>query len=241
VLYPAGVPTARWLEHYATQFDTVEINSSFYRLSDRAQFERWAARVPPEFVFSVKVSRFLTHYRRLRQPAEPVGRFLQAASGLGDHLGPVLLQLPPDLEITTEGLAETLTAFGDRVRVAVEPRHASWFAEPVYELLAAHDAALCWADRGSRAVVPVVRTASWCYLRLHEGTGRPEGSYGRRALDSWIRRIAEHFGRHADGFVYCNNDALGCAVRNAEQLRAAARRLGVATTDPFGTRREAPR
>jgi uncharacterized protein YecE (DUF72 family) len=232
VLYPRGLATPHWLRHYATAFDTVEINSSFYRLPDRDLFARWAASVPAGFVFAVKVSRYLTHVRRLRDPAEPVARFLRSAEGLGGKLGPVLLQLPPDLVVSTGDLAATLDAFGGRVRVAVEPRHPSWFADDVYALLARHDAALCWADRRSRPVVPVVRTASWCYLRLHEGTAGTAGGYGRRALTTWVGRILVALGPHADGFVYCNNDAAGCAVRNARQLRGAAQRRGLDTSVP---------
>ncbi len=227
--YPQRLATTRWLEHYATQFSTVEANSPFYRLPERDTFERWAAATPSGFTMAVKASRYLTHVRRLREPADPVARYLHNAAGLGDKLVPVLLQLPPTLRIDTERLAETLDAFPRSVRVAVEPRHESWHTDPVYELLAAHGAALCLWDRRSRHG-PLVRTAAWCYLRLHEGrTATPPG-YGHRALVTWVERLADRWGADVDGYVYFNNDARACAVRDARTFTEAAAKAGVITT-----------
>ncbi len=123
--YPAGVPQRRWLEHYAQQFATVENNGTFYRLPARDTFANWRDRVPGDFVMTVKASRYLTHVRRLRDPAEPVKRLLDAAAGLGGRLGPVLLQLPPDLRADPDLLRGCLRQFPATVRVAVEPRHES--------------------------------------------------------------------------------------------------------------------
>ena len=125
--YPPGVPQRRWLEHYATQFATVENNGTFYRLPPRETFASWRDRVPGDFVMAVKASRYLTHVRRLRDPAGPVRRLLDVAAGLGDRLGPVLLQLPPDLRAAPEALRECLRQFPPPVRVAVELRHDSWW------------------------------------------------------------------------------------------------------------------
>src|SRR5580693_6134914 len=131
-LYPAGVPRRRWLEHYAQCYLTVENNNSFYRLPPRETFESWRGRTPGDFVMSIKASRYLTHVRRLRDPAGPVARLMAAADGLGGRLGPVLLQLPPDLTADPGRLADCLAAFAssghqDGVQVAVEPRHPSWW------------------------------------------------------------------------------------------------------------------
>jgi uncharacterized protein YecE (DUF72 family) len=171
---------------------------------------------------TVKASRYLTHVRRLRDPAEPVKRLLDAAAGLGGQLGPVLLQLPPDLRADPELLRDCLRQFPAAVRVAVEPRHESWWTDEVREVLAAANAALCWADRGGSAVTPLWRTAGWGYLRLHEGDGVPWPSYSDAALSAWAERITGD----GDVYAYFNNDQHGAAPRDAARLAAAVARRG---------------
>jgi uncharacterized protein YecE (DUF72 family) len=216
--YPAGMPQSRWLEHYAAQFATVELNTTFYRLPERASFAGWRDRTPADFRFAAKLSRYLTHVRRLRDPAEPVARFLARASGLGDRLGPVLLQLPPDLPADPDALAAVLAEFPGPVPVAVEPRHPSWWTGPVRAVLERHGAALCWADRGSRPVTPLWRTAGFGYLRLHEGAAAPWPRYGSAALRSWVRRVAGAFDEDANVYVYFNNDQQGAAPVDAARF-----------------------
>jgi uncharacterized protein YecE (DUF72 family) len=237
--YPRALPTTRWLEHYGTEFATVEANSPFYRLPARTTFEQWAARTPDSFTFAVKASRYLTHVRRLQDPVEPVALLLERATGLGSKLGPVLLQLPPTMRLELGRLAETLDAFPRTVRVVVEPRHDSWHTDALYALLADRDAALCLWDRRSQHG-PLVATASWCYLRLHEGrTATPPG-YGRRALVTWAERLAACWGPAADGYVYFNNDAGASAVRDARTFARVVTRAGLAgaatTSTPVGPR-----
>jgi uncharacterized protein YecE (DUF72 family) len=215
LLYPRGLPQRRWLETYARSFCTVEVNNAFYRLPERAVFERWREATPPEFVMAVKASRFLTHIKRLKDPEEPVARLMEHAAGLGDRLGPVLLQLPPSLVAVPDRLDACLRAFPAGVRVAVEPRHASWWTEEVRELLTSHGAALCWADRRSRPITPLWRTADWAYLRLHEGAAKPWPCYGRQALKTWVERLDQTWPTGADAYVYFNNDPGGAAVHNA--------------------------
>lgn len=227
--YPADLPQSRWLEHYAARFATVEVNNTFYRLPERSTFEEWAARTPDDFVFAIKASRYLTHIRRLRDPAEPVGRMLDHTRGLGSKLGPVLVQLPPNLVADPARLKETLSRFPRDVRVAFEPRHTSWFTEEVYDLLAASNAALCITDRlGKRGVL--VRTADWFFLRFHEGTAHPHPCYGDRALSSWAERLADHWPTTGDGYVFFNNDARACAVHNAARFAVLAARVGLQPT-----------
>lgn len=219
VLYPQGQPQRLWLEEYAQHFRTVENNNAFYRLPTPETFGAWRERTPPGFVIAVKASRFLTHIKRLREPEEPVRRLMAHSSALGDRLGPVLLQLPPNLHADAEALDACLACFPPRTRVAVEPRHVSWWNPEVRAVLAARGAALCWADRGSRPVTPLWRTADWGYVRFHEGRAAPAPRYGRTALKSWAGRIAETWPADADVFAYFNNDVGGAAVVNARTLR----------------------
>jgi uncharacterized protein YecE (DUF72 family) len=237
-LYPPGVPQRRWLEHYAQRYLTVENNNSFYRLPPRETFESWRERTPDDFVMAVKASRYLTHVRRLRDPAEPVARLLGAAAGLGPKLGPVLLQLPPTLRADVKALDACLGEFrkaaaavGEHgLRVAVEPRHETWWTEETRLVLAAHDAALCWADRRGRPITPLWRTAAWGYLRFHEGTAQPRPRYGPQALRTWVTRLAETWPDEADVHVYFNNDHGGAAVVNSAQFADLARRAGRTAT-----------
>jgi uncharacterized protein YecE (DUF72 family) len=236
VLYPPGVPQRRWLEYYAGRYATVENNGTFYRLPSPQTFADWRARTPGGFVMAVKASRYLTHVRRLRDPAEPVERLLGAAAGLGDRLGPVLLQLPPDFRADPGALDRCLAEFSRvatarelRVRVAVEFRHDSWWTGEAREVLSRHGAALSWADRLGRPLAPLWRTADWGYLRLHEGAGTPWPRYGEQALRSWVRRLAETWPDQADAFVYFNNDQGGAAVRDADAFSSIARQAGRTT------------
>ncbi|PZF88367.1 DUF72 domain-containing protein [Micromonospora deserti] len=225
-LYPRGLPQRRWLEHFAARFATVEVNNAFYRLPERDTFAAWRARTPGDFCVAVKMSRYLTHVKRLRDPAEPVARFLGRATALGDRLGPVLLQLPPNLPADPAALDAALGLFPADVRVAVEPRHPSWWTGAVRAVLEHRRAALVWADRLGRPVAPLWRTADFGYLRLHEGRARPHPRYGRAAMASWVRRLAGAFGDDEPVYVYFNNDPGGAAVVDAATFAGLAGRAG---------------
>jgi uncharacterized protein YecE (DUF72 family) len=216
VLYPSALPQRAWLAAYAEEFGTVEVNAAFYRLPTRETFEKWRATVPDGFVMAVKASRFLTHIKRLQDPEEPVARLMEAARGLGAALGPVLLQLPPTLRAEPGRLDHCLAQFPPDVRVAVEPRHESWWSPAVRSVLEQRGAALCWADRQSRPITPLWRTTSWGYLRLHHG--RSGWGYGRTALRTWHERLVGTWEPDEDVFVYFNNDPGGAAVRDARTL-----------------------
>jgi uncharacterized protein YecE (DUF72 family) len=154
---------------------------------------------------------------------------MERARSLGCKLGPILLQLPPTLKVDLDRLANTLACFPAGVRVAVECRHASWFTEETRALLARHDAAWCLAD-SPRRDTPVWRTASWGYLRLHEGRAAPHPCYGRRALETWASRLAGMWSRGDDVFCYFNNDGRACAVRDAVVFARAVQRAGLEPT-----------
>lgn len=188
-----------------------------------------ARRTPDDFVFAMKASRYLTHIHRLRDPHGPVDLMLTRAAGLGGKVGPVLLQLPPQMRRDDARLEVVLRAFDGRARVAVEFRHNSWFDDGVRRILEAHGAALCLADSGSRLVTPIWRTADWGYVRLHFGTGSPPSCYGAHALAARARLLADAFGG-VETFVYFNNDAYGCALRDTTRFARACTALGLATT-----------
>jgi uncharacterized protein YecE (DUF72 family) len=228
-MYPRGMATAHWFDRYVAAFDTVELNVTFYRQPKAAVFEGWARRAPEGFVFAVKASRFLTHIKRLREPADSVDRLMDGARRLGSHLGPILVQLPPTLRAEPGRLAETLDAFPRDVRVAVEPRDPSWFTEEVRAILRERSAALCWADRrGPRTPVdPDWATAPWGYVRFHAGSASPRGCYGQRSLATWLARVRAGWPGDADAYLYWNNDHLGCAPRDAAVFADLARRAGV--------------
>jgi uncharacterized protein YecE (DUF72 family) len=227
-VYPHGVKQAQWLEHYATLFDTVEVNNAFYRLPTAEVFAQWKARTPDDFVVTVKASRYLTHIKRLKEPQEPVQRFLERATHLKTKLGPILLQLPPKFRAEPERLDETLSLFGDH-KVAVEVRDPTWMVDEVRDVLAKHHAASVWADRHERIITPLWRTATWGYVRLHEGADR-HPCYTRPTLDAWAQRIAASYGKTDDVYVYFNNDPHGCAVYDAALFARACRRLGLDVT-----------
>jgi uncharacterized protein YecE (DUF72 family) len=233
--YPADVPKVRWLEEYATAFEAVENNGTFYRLARPHTFAAWHDRTPAGFLMAVKASRYLTHVRRLSQPAEPVQRLLTAAAGLGDRLGPILLQLPPNLPADPQALGECLRQFAvqaarltefsrSTLRICVEFRHESWWQPQVRQLLERHNAAACWTDRRGRPLGPLWRTADWGYLRLHEGAAAPWPHYGRQALRSWLGRIEDTWPSADDVFAFFNNDQHAAAPADAATLLRLARR-----------------
>ncbi len=235
--YPAGVPQKRWLEFYAERFATVENDGTFYRLPARDTFASWQERTPADFVMAIKASRFLTHVKRLNDPAEPVARLLTAAAGLGPRLGPVLLQLPPTLQADPGKLSTCLLDFAQKApagcppRIAVEPRHPSWWTDETRNVLAARGAALCWSDRAGQPLAPDWATAGWGYLRFHEGDGRPWPRYRAATLRSWLDRIRQAWpGGQPDVYVYFNNDQETAAIADASAFADLARDAGFTVT-----------
>lgn len=227
--YPQGVLQADWLRFYSQRFRSVEVNNTFYRLPPAQTFARWREQTPPDFVVTVKMSGFLTHRKRLKDPEEPLQRFMANAAALGDKLGPVLLQLPPNFPADLERLADVLALFKRSVRVAVEFRHESWHTEDVAGLLENHGAAFCLAD-SPRRKLPDWRTADWGFVRFHEGSGRPHPSYGEGALAGWADRLAKLWKPSEDVYAYFNNDTRCCAVRDAVVFAGLAERAGLRPT-----------
>ena len=213
--YPEGVAQSRWLEFFAERFQTVELNNSFYALPKEETFAKWAMRTPDDFIMAAKMSRYLTHIKKLQDPEEPVSRFFSRARKLGDKLGPVLLQLPPTLKVDAGALRETLDLMPRDVPVAVEFRHETWWTDEIREILERRGATLCWADRLAKPVTELWRTAGWCFMRFHQGTGSPHPCYRKATLQEWVDRLAETWGPDSDMYVFFNNDPRACALRDA--------------------------
>ena len=222
-LYPEGLAQSRWLARYSEEFDTVEVNSTFYRLASRNAVARWVEQTPPDFVFAVKASRYLTHVRRLREIDQGIHRFYERIMPLveSDKRGPVVWQLPPNFRRDDDLLAGVL----ERVppgRHAFEFRHESWFTNDVYALLREHGAALAIGDHPRWPFQARELTTDWTLIRLHHGHRGRRGNYSQTELDEWARRIAQ-WRRRAEVFVYFNNDWEGFAVENARSLKRRLR------------------
>jgi uncharacterized protein YecE (DUF72 family) len=218
VVYPKGLPQRRWLEHYATLFDTVEVNATFYRLPTRKAVAGWVEQSPEGFCFAVKGSRYLTHIRRLRDTGQGIERFYACIEPLVDSgkLGPVLWQLPGNFVRDDERLAAFLDCLPPG-RHTVEFRHASWFVPDVYALLRERRAALTIGDHPERPFQTHELTADWTFVRFHYGRGRA-GNYSRSQLEEWRDRI-DGWRRRNDVYAYFNNDWQGFAVANGLALR----------------------
>lgn len=212
--YPRGVAQKRWLEFYAERFDVVEINNSFYMLPKPETFEGWRDRSPDAFTFVVKANRYITHIKRLKDVDDSVERFMSHARKLGDKLGPILLQLPPNLKADVDALERTFDLFGN-VKLTVEFRHETWYTDEVQDLLKQKNIPLTLADRDEKAIQPWWNTSDWGYVRFHHGLARPRPCYKRAALKGWVDKIGEMWGPDGDVYVFFNNDPRCCALRDA--------------------------
>jgi uncharacterized protein YecE (DUF72 family) len=218
--YPPGLPPRRWLAHYATRFDTVEVNSTFYRLARPPAVAAWVEETPDDFLFAVKASRYLTHMKRLTDLDEGVARLYAGIAPLvaSPKLGPLLWQLPHTFHRDDDRLAAALAALPPG-RHCFEFRHPSWFAAPVYDLLRDSGAALVYGDDPRRGVQRLELTAPWAFLRFHYGTRGRRGNYSDTELREWAARIRA-LREGVEVFAYFNNDWDAFAPRNAQRLRA---------------------
>jgi uncharacterized protein YecE (DUF72 family) len=225
--FKRGTPQNQWFEQVMRDFRTVELNVTFYRLPKAEVFAGWYTRSPADAVITVKASRYLTHIKRLKDPQPSVDMLLDRIRPLREKLGPILIQLPPDLAVDVANLDATLAAFPRETRLAVEPRHESWWTDDVRTVLERHNAALCWADRKG-AITPLWRTADWGYVRFHEGQHDPWPFYTAPELEQWVDTLCDVFPDNgSDVYVYFNNDpgaaALEDAITFAHQLRGRGR------------------
>lgn len=217
VLYEDGTPTGRRLSAYADSFDTVEVDTTFYRLPDDGTLEAWEETVPEGFQFAVTASQYTTHLEKREDADEALGELLDRIEILGDKLGPILFQCPPNWTRNAEQLASFLDTLPRGHEYAFEFRDPSWFHDEIYELLAANDAALCLYEiQGARS--PLVVTAGLIYVRLHKPRDTDGSEYSRQALSAWADRFVEWAGDGHEIFCYFTNHHDGAAVRNADQM-----------------------
>ena len=195
----------------------MELNNSFYQLPSEKAFENWRDTSPDDFVYAVKVSRFITHIKRLKNVEEPIETFLSRARHLQEKLGPLLFQLPPNMHRNDERLDAFLSLLPRGLRHVVEFRHESWLDEKVFEILRRHNVGFCVFDMPGLAC-PLVATADFAYIRFHGSSGLYFSCYSDEELEEWARKIAGLAKDLETVYIYFNNDAEGFAVKNAQTL-----------------------
>lgn len=216
LFYPEDLARTGWLKFYSNQFNTVELNSTFYRLPSEKAVASWRIITPPDFVFSVKVSRFITHIKRCRNVVEPVAKFVERARILGKKLGPLLYQLPANMKRDEKTLGEFLEILPEDLNHVFEFRNESWFQPPVFAILRRYNAGFCLYDMPG-ITTPLTMTAGFAYVRFH-GSRRLYGSdYSNEELAGWAKKLASL--DSPTTYIYFNNDTGAYAVKNAKTLR----------------------
>jgi uncharacterized protein YecE (DUF72 family) len=217
--YPAGTKPNAMLAHYLRDFDTVELNNTFYQLPNESTFDAWRDNTPGDFLFAVKGSRFITHMIKLKDAQRGLTNFMPRAERLGSKLGPILWQLPPGWKVNVERLEEFLSILPPQHRYTFELRNETWMTDAVLEVLKKYNAAFCiyeLAGYGS----PLEITADWTYIRLHGPTAfKYQGSYSDAQLAEWADRIRAWSRKMKAVYVYFDNDDSAYAVYNAMTLR----------------------
>jgi len=214
--YPPEIKTAGQLGYYIQNFKTVEINNSFYRLPTKETFINWKNAVPADFTFVVKASRYITHMKKLKDPAQSIANFMDNVIALGEKLGPILFQLPPGWKINTERLKEFLRKLPKGQRYVFEFRNDSWYHDDIYELLEKYNCAFCIYELDGH-LTPLKVTADFVYIRLHGPGHKYQGSYSEQALAEWAEKCKE-WNKGKDVFVFFDNDENGYAAFNAKRL-----------------------
>jgi uncharacterized protein YecE (DUF72 family) len=217
VFYPPTVRAAGMLPFYARHFDAVELNSTFYRLASPAAAARWRTDTPDDFLFAAKGSRFITHMKKLSDPAPALARYFDALSGLGSKLGPIVFQLPPNWPLNLARLEDFMAALPSGHRYAFEFRDPTWHVPPVYALLRRHDAAFCLYDLAG-FTSPLEITTDFTYVRLHGPGGAYQGRYTAPQLAAWAERLRTW--PLTAAYVFFDNDQAAYATKNAASLHA---------------------
>jgi len=222
LFYPEKLPVKRWFEFYAAEFDTVEINNSFYRLQPPETFEAWRNQAPPGFCYAVKANRFLTQAKKLKDCGEPIARMMRSFDTLRPALGPILYQLPPRFHLNLERLESFLKLVPKDAINVFEFREKSWYTDKVFELLARYGASFCTHDMpGSQS--PRVAVGPIAYVRFHGAISKYYGRYSDEALLCWTDWIADQARKGRSVWAYFNNDPEAHAIHDAQTLRGMVR------------------
>lgn len=216
--YPEKMHAEDWLEFYSQHFDTVEINNTFYHLPREQTMVNWHDKVPPNFLFAVKASRYITHIKKLHNTTEEVGRFFALADLLQDRLGPILYQLPPSLHKNLQRLDEFIESLPRRGSAVFEFRHNSWYDQETFDLMNRRGVALCVHDMGDKAP-PRLVTGRVAYVRFHGTDGRYAGNYPDHMLHDWANWLKAQAPNVRAIYAYFNNDISGHALNNARTLK----------------------
>ena len=201
------------LAYYVERFTTVEINATFYRMPNEKTVAGWASTAPAGFTYVLKAPQRITHFARLRGVDEPLRYFCDTARSLGDKLGPLLFQLPPNFKKATDRLGELLSILPNGFRVAFEFRHENWFDDEVYTLLRSHNASLCIADT-EEGTTPAVATADFGYLRLRAV------EYSDDDLQRWIATIDRVGSGWSEAYVFFKHEDSGTGPALARRFVA---------------------
>jgi uncharacterized protein YecE (DUF72 family) len=222
LFYPADLAKSKWFEHYARQFDTVEVNNTFYHLPKEQTIQRWHKIAPKGFLYAVKANRYITHIKMLKDCSEEMQRFFERIDVLKHNLGPVLYQLPPSLHKDIELLKAFIELLPKKKIAIFEFRHKSWYSDDTYQLLGKLNAGFCIHDMPGKES-PQKVTSDIIYVRFHGTTGRYSGSYTKSQLQYWAKWLKTHAKNARGIYFYFNNDAHAHAIKNAKQLKELLR------------------
>ncbi len=215
--YPDGTSGNKQLDYYARQFNTVEINNTFYKLPEEKALKDWYEDTPNDFLFSIKASRYITHLKNLMDVEEPLDKFLKRIRGLKEKLGAILFQLPPRWNINLERFENFSNLIPEGLQIAVEFRNSTWHTEKIYKILKEKNIAFCiWELAGEQS--PVMVTANFCYIRLHGPDGAYKGDYSDEILRGWAEKIEDWKVHGKEIYLYFDNDQMGFAPKNAKQI-----------------------
>jgi uncharacterized protein YecE (DUF72 family) len=218
IFYPPELPKKDYLKYYMNRFSAVEINNTFYQLPGPDTFIHWRDAVSDDFIFAVKVSRYITHFKKLNTVSDSLDKFLGASVLLKHKLGPFLFQLPPGWKCDAHRLEEFLSGLPRHNRYVFEFRDRDWFNDQINNLLRKYNCAFCVYDL-NRQLSPIEATTDFVYIRLHGPEGPYQGLYDERALERWAEKIKTWHQHNLDVFCFFDNDQSGYAVKNAETLK----------------------
>lgn len=218
LVYPKDISPKFWLKYYATIFRSVEINSSFYHLPTEETIEHWRSQVSPDFKFSVKASRYITHQKRLNNASNALDLFLNRISNFGHNLGPVLFQLPSNKPISEKHLKTFIENCPQDFQYVFELRHPDYFKETIYNLFKIHNIAFCIFDFFNFKS-PVIKTANFTYTRMHGTTDLYQGKYSDQVLKEWASLLNDWGQAGLSNYLYFNNDKNGASFENGIQLQ----------------------